>query len=458
VDPTVAHFLDEFRPASRGDVEVTGTGALPSAFAVTDFAAAAVGAAGAAAARLVGRLTGRPAHVEVDRRLASHWFTGTIRPVGWEIPSPWDSVAGDYPTADGWIKLHTNAPHHKAAAVAVLGTDPERGAVGAAVLRWAATDLEDAVVGAGGCAAALRPPDDWVRHPQGRAVAAEPLIDIRPGGEARGSVRPTGDPARPLAGVRVVDLTRVLAGPVATRFLAGFGADVLRLDPPWWAEPGVVPEVTLGKRCARLDLCTEADRAVLWSLIEGADIVVHGYRSDALERLGFGAAARSERSPGLVDVSLDAYGWTGPWATRRGFDSLVQMSSGIAWSGREVSGADHPVSLPVQALDHAAGYVLAAAAIDGWTDRLERGTGSVRRTSLARVAKVLLDGPAGDPRAGVRPVDDGDFAADTESTSWGPARRLRPPVTLDGRPPVWHLPATALGSVPLPAHWGIGPE
>lgn len=163
------------------------------------------------------------------------------------------------------------------------------------------------------------------------------------------------DARRPLAGIKVLDFTRVLAGPVATRFLAGLGADVLRIDPPEWDEPGVVPDVILGKRCARLDLHTAEDRRVFEALLARADIVVHGYRPGAMARLGYDEGERRTINPGLVDVSLCAYGWTGPWAGRRGFDSLVQMSIGIAEAGMRWQQAERPVPLPVQALDHATG-------------------------------------------------------------------------------------------------------
>ncbi|MBN3821936.1 acyl-CoA transferase, partial [Paraburkholderia sp. Se-20369] len=201
--------------------------------------------------------------------------------------------------------------------------------------------------------------DEWARHPQGVAVRAEPLL-IHDAISAEGP-RPTwtAPAGRPLHGVRVLDLTRILAGPVATRFLAGFGADVLRIDPIQWDEPNTVPEVVLGKRCARVDLKMPEGRALLRDLIREADVMVHGYRPDALDRLGFDADERRRINPGLVDVSLDAYGWSGPWRARRGFDSLLQTSTGLVETAMRATGADRPVPLPVQALDHGTGYLLA---------------------------------------------------------------------------------------------------
>lgn len=432
-------------PGAAREIEVIGSGNLPSVFAVTELATASLAAASAAVAELVAtRHSARPS-ARVDRRLASMWFGTSLRPIGWTVPPTWDPIAGDYRTADGWIKLHTNVSAHRKAALAVLGGAGEKDAVADAVTGWSADALETAIVAKGGCAAAMRGIDDWARHPQGRAVAAEPLFHLEAteaGAEPDGTI----PRERPLRGIRVLDLTRVLAGPIATRFLAGFGAEVLRIDPPWWEEPGIVPEVTLGKRCARLDLRDEAQRAQLRQLLAGADVMVHGYRPDALARLGLDAARRREIRPGLVDVSLDAYGWTGPWADRRGFDSLVQMSSGIADAGMRRMQRDRPTPLPVQALDHAAGYLLATAVVHGLAQRLRTGRGIQARTSLARVA-ALLTARSADPNAeAIKPEEPADLAEGVEATAWGPARRLKAPVMIDGTPLRWDRPAAALGS------------
>ncbi|WP_343729132.1 CoA transferase [Duganella sp.] len=439
-------------PAAALDaIALRGEGELPSYFAVTDLAAASVGAAALAVQQLMVAQGGASARVQADRRLASMWFGWSIHPVGWERPPLWDAVAGDYATADGWIRLHTNAPHHRDAALAALGCAAERTAVTQTVAAWRGLELEEAVVAHGGCAAAMRSMDEWRDHPQGQAVANEPLIAFtaadscvpRPWAWTRG---------RPLAGLRVLDLTRVLAGPVATRFLAGYGAGVLRVDPPWWNEPGAIPEVTLGKRCARLDLTRPQDRTVFEGLLAQADVLVHGYRPAALERLGYGESMRHQLNPSLIDVALNAYGWTGPLAGRRGFDSLVQMSSGIAHHGMQRQGADRPVPLPVQALDHATGYLIAAAVVRALIARLSEGRLLQARLSLARTARLLTDVPpaqtAGMPLAA---ATEADFSPQLEQTEWGPARRYRPPVAIVGAPMAWARPANSLGSAQ--PHW-----
>jgi crotonobetainyl-CoA:carnitine CoA-transferase CaiB-like acyl-CoA transferase len=428
-----------------GHVRETGEGSLSSVFAVSDFAAATTAAAGLAVAELIRSQGGPLPDVTVDRRLASMWFSKSIRPIGWSLPPQWDAVAGDYQARDGWIRLHTNAPHHRAAALRVLEVAEDRAKVGQAVAQWSAQDLEDAVVAAGGCAAKMRSLHEWAAHPQGQAVSAEPLMNVvtQPG-TGKGWA---ATPGRPLAGIRVLDLTRVLAGPVATRFLAGYGADVLRIDPPGWDEPAVLAEVTLGKRRARLDLRDKRDRAVFEGLLAEADILVHGYRSDALSGLGYDDARFQLLSPGIIDVALDAYGWTGPWHARRGFDSLVQMSTGLAAEGMRVGQADGPVPLPVQALDYGTGCLMAAAALRALTLRLASGETSQVRASLARTAAFVADYRATDA-APLKAESDEDLAPETEATHWGEARRLQRPVTVAACPMRWDLPAGPLGDSP----------
>jgi hypothetical protein len=303
-------------------VDFTGQARLSSRYPVAELAAASVAVAGLAIAEYAGA-----GDVLVDRQLAAAWFGTTLRPQGWSLPQLWDDLASDYRCLDGWVRLHTNDPRHRAAALNVLGLAESpanragRPAVAALVARWTGGELESAIVAAGGCAAELRSPEQWRVHPQGVAVAAEPLL-------ARHSREPSLDVpsqtsqaeslqrGKPLEGLRVLDLTRVLAGPAATRLLAGFGAEVLRIDPLDRDEPSLEGEMTLGKACARLDLKGDPER--LLKLLSRADVLVHGYRPDALDGLGLDEQRRRSCRPGLVEVALDAYGWTGPWRWRRG--------------------------------------------------------------------------------------------------------------------------------------------
>ena len=429
-------------PSTR--MRFTGADRLVSCFSVSDLAVASLAAAAGAVGELIALQAPAPG-VAVDFRLASLWFGWSIRPVGWELPAPWDAIAGDYRASNGWIKLHTNAPHHRAAALSVLGCEPTRGRVSVAVSALDAEELEAAVVEAGGCAARLRTVDEWRSHAQGATVGDEPLVIWdRPTATRLDRWAPTRD--RPLNGLRVLDLTRVIAGPVATRFLAGYGVEVLRIDPFGWDEPAVAPEVLLGKRSARLDLRDPAGRQSFTRLLADCDVLVHGYRSDGLERLGFGADTRQRIRPGLIDVSLDAYGHSGPWEHRRGFDSLVQFSTGIAAEGMAWRARDEPVSLPVQALDHATGYLLAAAVLAAIRSAVVEGRTQRARLSLARTAKLLIDhqdNPSDTPFLSAENID---FASGIEHTGWGPAHRLRPPVQIEGALMRWSRPAPQLGS------------
>ena len=424
------------------DVEYCSLGDLPSRYAVSDLAAESIARAGSWLLRYRNGLKAHENQLQVDRVLASRWFAWSLRPVGWQTPSAWDAIAGDYRCADGWIRLHTNAPEHRRAALQVLdlAERSDRLAVAERVVGWTGASLEAAVVDCGGCAAQLRRPEQWAAHVQGQAVAAEPLVSEQVV-ECPGAGDALVDLARPLAGIRVLDLTRVLAGPVAGRFLAAYGADVLRIDPPHWEEPAVVPEVTLGKRCAGLDLRSAADREVFTALLRDCDVLLHGYRPGALQGLGFDAQWRRRINPRLLDISLSAYGSTGPWAKRRGFDSLVQMSTGIAWPA-EMEGQPSP--LPVQALDHATGYLMAAAALKALCFRREQGLASESRLSLAGTA-ALLGSVQPAAKIHTMPAEQAaDISRIEEQTAWGLAHRLRFPVGIKGSEARWLFAAGPL--------------
>jgi len=418
-------------------------GELRSCFRVSDLAEAAILAAATELAGLIGAR-----EITIDRRLSLLWFGMTLRPSGWQLPSAWDPIAGDYRTTDGWLRLHTNAPHHRDAALRVLGCDADKVKVAETVATWSKDTLENAVIEAGGAAAAMHSLEEWKQHPQGQAITKEPLIAWRQAVHGRNG-RP--QPLDGLHGLRVLDLTRVLAGPVATRFLAGFGAQVLRVDPPGWHEPGVEHEVTLGKRRAGLDLHKADDRRQFETLLSQADVLVHGYRPGALEKLGYGEEERQSLSPGLIDVSLNAYGWSGPWQTRRGFDSLVQMSCGIAHEGMQRAGEVRPVPLPVQALDHATGYLMAAAVLRALRQSRKTGLGLSARLSLSRTAAMLTDAGAHTFQGEAIDETPSDLSPELEATSWGPARRIKFPVAIDGKAPEWATPAGILRKDP--ASW-----
>ena len=443
-------------PDSGLDIDIVATEQLPAWFDVSGLASASMACAAEALAKYATLNGAEISRLTVDQRLASAWFGWSLRPQGWELPGAWDDLAGDYAARDGWIKLHTNAPHHRAAALAVLGEITERAKLAKAVAGWSANELEAAIVNAGGCAAALRSRQQWLAHEQGSAVQQQPLVHWQRVGTCQPTPAKASAQGLPLTGLKVLDLTRVLAGPVAGRFLAGYGADVLRIDPPSWEEPGVVPEVTLGKRCAGLDLHQPEDRKRFAELLADADLLLHGYRADALVKLGYDRDALSAINANLIDVSLNAYGWAGSWQNRRGFDSLVQMSSGIAAHGRAMSKVEKPVPLPVQALDHATGYLLAGAALQALCAK-QTGTVYRAKTSLARVAALLQSTERETQGPGIAAETATDIAPHLEQTAWGPAQRVRWPISIatthGAIDAAWSLPASELRSVP--AAWAV---
>jgi hypothetical protein len=319
-----------------------------------------------------------------------------FEPAGWERPAVWDPIAGDYRAADGWVRLHTNYASHRAAALGALGVEPED--VAAAVLARSALDVESAVVARGGCAAAMQ----TVRFP-------EPVVLGHGAGSGTWSGRDR---------LRVLDLTRVIAGPECTRFLAAaLGADILRIDPPGFDEvPALLPETTAGKRCAFLDIGS----ARFDELLRDADVVVCGLRPDSVDVTRWRAI-----NPSLVIARLDAYGWTDrAWRTRRGFDSLVQMTTGIAARGQAVYGTDRPTPLPAQALDHGAGFALAAGVCRAITTLRARGEVIDVFASLVGAANELTAFEVDDPHVGIAGWPDALYEPVT--TAWGPGRRIRP--------------------------------
>lgn len=369
----------------------------------------------------------------------------------------WDPLAGTYRAADGWVRLHTNLAAHRRAALAVLGTPPSPEAVRAAVRRRPALMLEEEVVAEGGVAAAMRTREEWRATPQAAALAGLPLIDLRTRDDAaRESTAPGRGLTAPLQGLRVLDLTRVIAGPVATRFLAAHGAEVLRVDAPG-LDDGLLLELDTspGKRRCLLDLRDDGDRRSFDQLVADADVLVQSYRPGALDRLGYGEAALARLRPGLVVANLSAYGNVGPWAARRGFDSVVQVATGLA----HTSGLDEesgPVALPAQALDHASGYLVALGVIAALIARQVDGRGRRVDVSLARTGdwlhglglRGLDDVPATGP-------DPSPFLEIVDAPPWGALTRVTPPGALGEWRPRWtsapppvgaHAPRWAAGT------------
>jgi len=458
--PLAETFLNETWAALGGDPDIpdrvsfVGDRALPGCFGYTDLVAGTLGAASAAIAELLAAAGHEPPPVRVDRVLASGWVTSLTRPIQPRVPLAWPwTVNGEYQTADDrYLRLTAVFEHLHQRTIAALGNPRDRGELAAVIRSLPADEAERMVVEGGSVAAASRSIAQWRDHPQGRAVRAEPLIAVGERGGIEDRWKPT--PGRPLAGIRVLDMTRVIAGPMATRWLAGFGAEVLRLDPPEFGEWIVEPDpigLTLGKRCARLDLREEAGKARFLDLLASADIFVHGLRPGVFEKLGLGQELRDSINPGIVEVQHNAYGWTGPWRDRRGFDSIVCYSSGVWWETMRDAGHAEPSEKTLHLiqpilLDHCAGYLDAAAAVSGLTRRLKRGAGSLSRLSLARMLWMMIDGGRPQAEPALELPLDGPYEERIHMTPSGAVRRLEFPAPVTGNQFHWERPGDPYGT------------
>ncbi len=450
-------------PGALDDVDLDEVGksidpVLPSSFAIGAAATAATGAAARAAALVHERRGGGTQRIRlsVDRAIDSFRANLLLRVDGRAPGDAWSPTSGFYRTGDErWIQLHTNFPHHLERTLGVLSSPGARDDVKRAIRSRSAFDLEDALAAAGACATVARTRDEWLRHEQGSAVRAQPLLDITVlGPPARSSHNlPAGD--RPLSGVRVLDLTRVIAGPTATRTLAAHGADVLRVSAPHLPEiEALLPDTSIGKRSTFLDLRDPAAAETFRDLVREADVLVQSYRPGSLDALGFGAVAAATISPGIVYVSLAAYSHVGPWRGRRGYDTLVQTASGIALAEAEALGSEVPRHLPASVLDYATGYLAAGAAMLALADRCDDGRARHVRCSLAQTREWLESlGRTGDAGTAVTPPDDDaivralptvssplgriTYASPAGDLSQTPARFAHGPVVPGSDPPRW---------------------
>lgn len=452
--------LAGLRPNALDAVTLTGSDpALPSSFRVGTAAQASIAASALAAAEIFRLRSRQRQEVAVDTRHAAAEFRCEryLRLDGGPAPEAWDAIAGTYRCGDGrWVRLHTNFPHHRDGVLRVLGgVAHDRKAVAKALEGWDAEKFEAACADAGLVVTMMRSFSEWDAHPQGAAVAALPPLIIERIGDAPPQPLSSGV-ERPLAGVRVLELTRVIAGPVAGRTLAAHGADVLLITAPHL--PSILPLVMdtgRGKLSAQLDLRTAAARETLRDLAAGADIFLQGYRPGAIAGHGFSPAELAALRPGIICVTLSAYGHEGPWRGRRGFDSLVQTACGMNHAEMEAAGEDRPRPLPCQANDHASGYLLALGAMAGLYKRATEGGSWHVRVGLATTAHWIRGlGRLEDGLAAHDPTQD-DIADLLEKTDSGFGRltTVRDAAQMSVTPPHWDRP-----SVPLGTHAAVWPE
>jgi crotonobetainyl-CoA:carnitine CoA-transferase CaiB-like acyl-CoA transferase len=444
-------------PGDRArSVEITGGGdpVLPTPFRITETSAAALAATGIAVADLWEIRTGRRQQVAVEARQA----TASLRSGHYlkmeraEVSHERNPVMGMYPAKGGrWSYIHANFPNHRAAALKVLGCEETKEAVRKAVAQWDALELEEAIIAAKGAGGMVRTMAEWAQHPQAAAIASLPLLEIIKIGDSPAEKLPEGE--RPLSGVRVLDLTRVLAGPTCARTLAEHGADVLKITAPHLPNIGYQEfDTGHGKLSAHLDLRQAKDLQRLKELVREADVFSQGYRPGTLGDRGLSPEELVKLRPGLVYVSLCAFSHVGPWASRRGFDTVVQNVSGITWrQGELFPGAEPgPQFYPVSAIDYLTGYLMAFGAMVALARRAREGGSWLVRISLAQTGRWLV-GRGEVPEAELKDVPREFTAAELarwsidSQTPAGRLTHLKPTVQLSETPPFWARPSVPLG-------------
>jgi crotonobetainyl-CoA:carnitine CoA-transferase CaiB-like acyl-CoA transferase len=425
---------------------------LPSSFAIGTAAQVSIAASALAAAEVFRHRTGLAQDIEVDMRNAAIEFRAEhyLRVNGAPAPEFRDKLSRTFQCGDGrWVRIHANFPHHRDGVLRILGCGHDAEAVARKLMAWEAFRFEETASAAGLVVAAMRTFSEWDAHPQGLALSSLPLLSIERIGDA--PPQPLAPANRPLSGVRVLDLTRVLAGPVCGRTLAGHGADVLLVTAPHLPsiEPAVM-ETGLGKRACAIDLRGHAGQQAFRSLLREADVLVQGYRPGGLGDLGLGPEDAAGIRPGIIYVSLSAYGPAGPWAERRGFDSLVQTASGFNDAEANAAGASVPTPFPAQALDRATGYLMAFAIMSALMRRAAEGGSWHVRASLAQTGLWLrgLGRVEGGWRMPTPSFEDIADLTETHESGFGLLTTIRHAARLARTPFGWDLPAMPLGSHP----------
>ena len=435
---------------------------LPTSFRIGDTSTAALSAVGLAVSDLWESRTGRRQEVSVDaRRATASLRSGKYMQMdGAGVSTERNTVMGVYPTKDGrWSYLHCNFPNHRAAALSVLGVAEDRDAVIKAVAKWNAQDLEDAIIEAKGAGGMVRTMEEWAKHPQAAAITNLPLMEIVKLADSPPEALPEG--SRPLSGVRVLDLTRVLAGPTCARTLAEHGADVMKITGAHLPNIGYQEYDTgHGKLNAQLDLRETKDMETLRGLVSQTDVFSQGYRPGTLGGRGLSPEELAELRPGIVYISLCAFSHMGPWASRRGFDTVVQTVSGITnRQGDLFPGANPgPQFYPVSAIDYLTGYLMAFGGMVALNRRVHEGGSWLVRISLAQVGRWLVSQgeiPEADLKnipAEFNPEEIASWST-VSDTPMGKLGHLGPVLSLSETPPRW-----ARTSVPLGHHDPVWPE
>lgn len=449
----IAALNDLLKTAGHAPAEVTFTGAepqMPTNFLLTTAGAATIAACGVAAADLWHLKTGRRQQVKVEMRQAAVAVRSDryLSIDGQPAPRDWDPIMGFYQTRDGrWVMIHANFPHHRDGALKVLGAANDRASVEKAVAKWDAHALEDACADAGLVVGIMRSRAEWEAHPHGAALTRVPVIEITK--IADSPPEPLKPGPSPLSGVRVLDCTRVIAGPVGGRTLAEYGADVLHVRSPQLPSNGVLDvDTNHGKLSSFLDLSKLQDIVGLQGLVREADVFSQSYRPGTMAARGFSPEALAALRPGIIYVTLSAYGHQGPWSGRRGFDTLVQTTTGFV---EEESRGGEPRHIPAQTMDYCSGYLMAFGAMVSLHRRATEGGSYLVRVALAQTGhwiNALGRLPEGTKHAALPQREDiEDLLIETDSP-FGRLTHVAPAVQLSETPTRWERPSVPFGTHP----------
>lgn len=357
---------------------------------------------------------------------------------------------GLYKCKDGrFIMIEAGPPYAKLQTgyLNFLHTINDRQSIAEVIAQRTSKELEDALSAAGlpACIALSR--DEWLAHPQGKILANTPFIEIEqiaPGDPQQF----TSDPTTPLSGVKVLDFTHVLAGPHSTHTLAEYGANVLHISSPYHQDTTIQNLlVNQGKRSAFLDLDTPSSAQKMRELLAEADVFTLSYRPDVAKKYQItpqDAAKLSKK--GIICLSINAYGHSGPWCNRPGFDQNGQAATGVSISE---GSSESPRFTPVFYLnDLIAGYSAAAGMMAALLKRATTGGSYHVRISLARGAMWVQDlGYVAPDLYNLAPKEDKyPVQLETNSTVYGPVTYLAPAVKFSNMPRATLRPVVPYGA------------
>jgi crotonobetainyl-CoA:carnitine CoA-transferase CaiB-like acyl-CoA transferase len=442
-----------------GAVTVTGTDPVFSTrFKIAETCAAVLGGVGVAISDIWELKTGRRQAVSIDARHAAAGLRssvylqrpgpdGVFRPVVNKHHEAMIAITQPWPTKDGrWVLPHFGLPNLQARMLKLLSCEPNPQSVASAVAKWDALDLEAAIDEARVCGGMVRSNEEWLRHAHGQVLAAKPIVEIFKIGDSDPELLPRD--GRPLSGIRALDLTRILAGPMAARTLAEHGADVLMVAAehlPQITEH--VLDTSHGKRSCFLDLTQGHDVACLKKLIQGADVFSQGYRPGAISRLGFGPEEVAALRPGIIYVSINCYGADGPFSHRAGWEQVAQTMTGLCHEGRTAARPDGPALLPAAACDYTTGYLAAYGVLLALAARARNGGSYHVRASLCRSGMFIYrQGKVVFPGLGLDLSATELEAIRIESRpKSGPLQHLGPIIRLSETVPHWTRPTPQFG-------------